>query len=163
MADIRSEISLLSEARDARDDLSIMAMIFDDQWEVLKTMDGIVKSASTSKEAGSRAIDDDDDDDEDSDDELETEIGAGWERAPGMTDDDDASSRGEGGRAASFGRHRATAVWGARNDPDEFSLPLAMVKANIGEITKMMKQVEGASQAVRQSRPFAPLFFSTFF
>ncbi|KAL5366236.1 hypothetical protein BJX96DRAFT_180549 [Aspergillus floccosus] len=43
---------------------------------------------------------------------------------------------------------RATAIWGARNDPDDFSLPLAMVNAIIDEMATMVHRAEGASQSL---------------
>jgi hypothetical protein len=39
-------------------------------------------------------------------------------------------------------------IWGARNDPDDFSLPLAMVKASIDEINGMLERAERVNQSV---------------
>jgi hypothetical protein len=39
-------------------------------------------------------------------------------------------------------------IWGARNDPDEFSLPLAKVNASIDEINAMLERARRANQSV---------------
>lgn len=48
----------------------------------------------------------------------------------------------------SYAGQRATAIWGARNDPDDFSLPLVMVKASIDEFNGMLRRAERVSQSV---------------
>ncbi|RYP91578.1 hypothetical protein DL770_002292 [Monosporascus sp. CRB-9-2] len=142
LSDIRSEISLLSKIRDAHDELNIMAMVFDDQRKVLKVMDSIVKSASTPEiintsfgttESGTM-----------SDEELgKTKADKPLGRArDSMSEVDVRVNREEG-----YTGQRITAIWGTRNDSDDFSLPLAMVKASIDEISRMIERAERASQA----------------
>ncbi|KAJ5896754.1 uncharacterized protein N7473_006153 [Penicillium subrubescens] len=48
----------------------------------------------------------------------------------------------------SYAGQRATAIWGARNDPDDFSLPLVMVKASIDEFNGMLRRAERVSQSI---------------
>jgi hypothetical protein len=44
--------------------------------------------------------------------------------------------------------HKIGAIWGGRGDPEDFSLPIAMVNASIEEIEGMTKRAQKAYQAV---------------
>lgn len=140
MANIQREIILLSRIKAALDELNIMAMLFEDQRNVLKAMDGIVKFMSA----------------------LETtDQGLGTEdsesESSSISDDNDIDKIGRPGQA--YASHRATMIWGTRNDPDDFSLPLAMVKASIDEINAMLERAGRASQSVHNRiiiHPIAP-------
>ncbi|RYP66836.1 hypothetical protein DL769_005931 [Monosporascus sp. CRB-8-3] len=110
--------------------------------KVLKVMDGIVKSASV---PGAR--------------------NASFEMADSVTTPDEEVSEAKTGkpldksratdgvdvrvnRGGGYTSQWATAIWGIRNDPDDFSLLLAMVKASIDEINHMIERAEKAKRAV---------------
>ncbi|GKZ18051.1 hypothetical protein AbraIFM66951_006568 [Aspergillus brasiliensis] len=115
LADISREIVLVSRVKSILDELNIMAMLFNTQWKVIKTMDSVVKSILLSDSEHNDVT---------------------WKGA-------NNADSGAGGSA-----QRVTAIWGARNDPDDCSLPLAMVTASIDEIATMAHRAEGASQSL---------------
>ncbi|GKZ32130.1 hypothetical protein AbraIFM66950_001289 [Aspergillus brasiliensis] len=115
LADISREFVLVSRVKSILDGLNIMAMLFNTQWKMIKTMDNVVKSILLS-------------------DSEHTDVT--WKGA-------NNADSGAGGSA-----QRVTAIWGARNDPDDCSLPLAMITASIDEIATMIHRAEGASQSL---------------
>ncbi|OJJ70526.1 hypothetical protein ASPBRDRAFT_208262 [Aspergillus brasiliensis CBS 101740] len=115
LADISREIVLVSRVKSILDELNIMAILFNTQWKVIKTMDSVVKSILLSDSE---------------------HTGVDWNGA-------NNAARDAGGSA-----QRVTVIWGARNDPDDSSLPLAMVNAGIDEIATMVHRAEGASQSL---------------
>lgn len=130
LADIQREIVLLSRIKSVLDELNVMAMLFNDQRNILKAMDGIVKFISALETA-----------------DQSPDITNSENESRSISDaavDPDKIARIEG----SYAGQRGTEIWGARNDPDDFSLPLAMVKASIDEIDGMLKRAERVSQSV---------------
>lgn len=107
-----------------------MAMLFNDQRNMLKVMDGLVKFISALETA---------------DQSLETaDLESESSSISDQIADPDEIAKTEGG----YGGQRATVVWGARNDPDDFSLPLAMVNASIADINAMLERAGRANQSV---------------
>jgi hypothetical protein len=138
LANIHSEVGLISRIKATLDDLNIMAVLFDDQRKMIKIMDNIVKSIST-YDNGNRSLE---------------------------TQDSGCSSRGERSKmyakkrlssvsdaradpdVIAYASQRANVIWGTRNDPDDFSLPLALVNASIDEISTMIERAERTNESV---------------
>ncbi|KAJ5369278.1 uncharacterized protein N7496_009038 [Penicillium cataractarum] len=123
LENIQREIVLISRIKSILDELNIMAILFNEQRNMLKAMDGVVKFISAFETA-------------DSDSQSSNISDA--------TSDPDETAKAEDVYAG----QRATVVWGARNDSDDFSLPLAMVKASIDDINAMFERAERASQSI---------------
>ncbi|GLI82009.1 hypothetical protein PoHVEF18_010409 [Penicillium ochrochloron] len=124
LANIQREIFLLSRIKSVLDELNAMAMLFNDQRNVLKVMDGIVKFISALETADQSG--------EIADSESESKSISDASAGPGKIRKIEEGYAGQ----------RATVIWRARNDPDDFSLPLAMVKASIDEINGMLERAE---------------------
>ncbi|KAK4238350.1 hypothetical protein C8A03DRAFT_33643 [Achaetomium macrosporum] len=148
VADISEEIKLLSRIKDVLDELNIMRILFGDQRKVLRTMDGIVKSASDLGE--DRQIDTEDEDGA----SLWSERGEvpeeAWPDDAALSQESKSAkdARLEVDESGSREKQGARYIWGNRGDPDEFSYPLAMVMASLEEIGAMIERAEKAEQAL---------------
>ncbi|KAJ5174671.1 uncharacterized protein N7482_000548 [Penicillium canariense] len=130
VANIQREIVLLSRIKATLDELNVMAMLFNDQRNMLKSMDSIVKFISALETA---------------DQSLET---ADSEDESSSISDATANPDKIAKIEEAYAGQRATVIWGTRNDPDDFSLPLAMVNASIDEINAMLERAGRASQSI---------------
>ncbi|GIJ92507.1 hypothetical protein Asppvi_001785 [Aspergillus pseudoviridinutans] len=120
---IQREIILLSRAKATLDDLNVMIMLFNDQRNMLKVMDGIGKFILALETA-----------DSESDSSSSSDATADPDKIVVIEE--------------AYPGQRATVIWGARNDPDEFSLPLAKVNASIDEINAMLERARRANQSI---------------
>lgn len=110
-----------------------MDMLFDDQRKVLRLMDDIVRSISTSKP-------------------RDTPVSSRTStRSSSLSDAGTVKSgstemtRSEAGTPVN---RAVRPVWGSRDDHADFSMPLAMVKVNSGEVRAMIERAEKAKEAV---------------
>jgi hypothetical protein len=138
LANIRSEVGLISRIKATLDDLNIMSVLFDDQRKMVKIMDNIVKSISTYDNENRRA-------------ETQDSACSSREEQSKMYAKKRLSSFSDARTDTDvtvYARQRANGIWGTRNDPDNFSLPLALVNASIDEINTMIKRAERTSESV---------------
>jgi hypothetical protein len=144
------------------DELNIMLMLFNDQRKVLKAMHRDLKEVDEDGENSRTAA------------SVTTKSGVSTvssivaiesdasgraprrrQRAQDLSDSDDDSSdvNSEEEDLNSTSRPDAPkkSIWGNLSTPDSFSLPLAMVDANITEISGMISRAEKASRDVSLS------------
>lgn len=127
------------------DELNIMR-------KVLKTMDGIVKSAS--KVVEDVQVETDDGRSEESEPEgppEEAQSNDGALRLDSDNSDDEEAEVDESSAPETQGARR---VWAHRGDPDEYSYPPAMVMTSLEEICAMVERAEKTERAVC----FTPFF-----
>jgi hypothetical protein len=119
-----------------------MDMLFDDQRKVLRLMDDIVRSTSTSKPRDTPVS---------SRTSTRSSSPSDVVRAIGRSDAGTAKSgstertRSEAGTPVN---RAVRPIWGSRDDHADFSMPLAMVKVNSGEVRAMIERAEKAKEAV---------------
>jgi hypothetical protein len=138
LANIRSEVGLISRIKAILDDLNIMSVLFDDQRKMVKIMDNIVKSIST-YDNGNRSP------------ETQNSACSSREEQSKMYAKKRLSSFSDARTdtdVIAYASQRANGIWGTRNEPDNFSLPLALVNASIDEINTMIKRAERTSESV---------------
>lgn len=119
-----------------------MRILFGDQRKVLRTLDGIVKSAS----------------DLEKDRQIEMEDGASWQsvmeespkeaQPPSQGSNSPEDEHPEVHENTSQEKQGARYIWGNRGEPEAFSYPLAMVTASLEEIGAMIERAEKAEEAV---------------
>jgi hypothetical protein len=134
-AKIDKEIEWLGEIKDVLDELNTMTVLYNDQKRILKQFDDIMRRRQSQRG-------------------MSNPHGRGFEGRPSAEIRDSVGNGSKIRAEERQSRNEFTAndqirpIWGSRTDPEDFSLPIALVNASISDVEGMTQRAQKAYQAV---------------